>query len=345
MENIRLKVAVVILNWNGLKFLKQFLPDVVENSKGIGYKVIVADNGSTDTSVDYIKSEHTDVKVIEFDKNYGFTGGYNKALEKIDAEYFVLLNSDVEVTSDWISPIINYLDKNKDVAAVQPKILAQYNKKQFEYAGAAGGFIDEYGYPFCRGRIFDELENDENQYDDTIEIFWASGACLFIRSEDYLKNKLDNDFFAHMEEIDLCWRLKNQGKKIIFFPKVAVYHVGGGTLPKTSAHKLFLNYRNNLLLLYKNLPKEKTFKVLFIRMLLDGISAFVYLLKFKFSFFAAVFRAHLAFYKLKPKYKIVRNNLLQNNTDNHKEIYKKSIVVDYFLRKKSKFTHLNFNKN
>lgn len=335
------KVAVVILNWNGIKFLKQFLQNVVENSKGNGYKVIVADNGSTDKSVSFIKENFKDVQVIEFDKNYGFTGGYNKALEQIKAEYFVLLNSDVEVTKNWITPIISYMDKNPEVAAVQPKILAHHNKKQFEYAGAAGGFIDKFGYPFCRGRILDSFETDENQYDEISEIFWATGACMFVKSDDFLKNKLDADFFAHMEEIDLCWRLKNQGKKIIYFPHVKVYHVGGGTLPNTSPRKLFLNYRNNLLLLYKNLPKSTTFKTLFLRMLLDGASAVVYLLKFQFSFFAAVFKAHLDFYKQKHKYKSIRNELLKQNSFSHKQIYKKSIVFDYFLRKKSKFTQLN----
>jgi len=343
MKKERLKVAVVILNWNGVKFLKQFLPSVVENSKGEGYQVIVADNGSTDDSIFLLENEFSDVHVIKFHENYGFTGGYNKALEQINAEYFVLLNSDVEVTNNWITPIIEYLDKNENVAAIQPKILAHHNKKQFEYAGAAGGFIDKFGYPFCRGRIIDTFENDENQYNEITEIFWATGACMFIRSEDFLKNKLDDDFFAHMEEIDLCWRLKNQGRKIMYFPNVKVYHVGGGTLPSTSSQKIFFNYRNNLLLLYKNLPQKKVFKVLFVRMLLDGVSATVYLLKFQFSFFTAVLKAHINFYKLKPKFRIKRKKLLNNNSTEHKEIYKKSIVFDYFLRKKRKFTHLNIN--
>ncbi len=345
MDNQKDKVAIVILNWNGQKFLEQFMPSVDENSKGENYTVYVADNGSTDNSIQFLKEKYPNVKLIIFDKNYGFTGGYNKALEQINAEYFILLNSDIEVTPNWITPIISFMDKNPEVAAVQPKILAYYDKKQFEYAGAAGGFIDKFGYPFCRGRIIDTAEKDNNQYNEITEIFWATGACLFIRSEEYLKNKLDDDFFAHMEEIDLCWRLKNQGKKIVYFPDVQVYHVGGGTLPKTSPKKLFLNYRNNLLLLYKNLPKEKLFKTLISRMLLDGISAFVYLLKFQFSSFNAVFKAHLQFYKLKPKFKQKRKDLLKYNSVDFEEIYNKSIVFNYILRKKNTFTSLNYYKN
>lgn len=342
MIKIKDKVAVVILNWNGKNFLEQFLPSVVEYSSAEGVSIWVADNGSTDDSIDFLNKQYPQIKQVLLAQNYGFAGGYNEALVKIDAEYYVILNSDVEVSPNWINPIIDYMDKNPDVAAVQPKILAHHNKKQFEYAGAAGGFIDKYGYPFCRGRIIDSFEQDNGQYNDITDIFWATGACLFIRSEDFLKNKFDEDFFAHMEEIDLCWRLKNQKRRIVYHPEVEVYHVGGGTLPKTSSNKLFLNYRNNLLLLYKNLPIGKTFTTLFVRMILDGISAMVYLLKFQFSFFWAVFRAHIKFYLLLPKFKVKKADLKDFNSISYREIYKKSIVYDYFIRKIRIFTKIKF---
>ncbi len=336
------KVAVVILNWNGKKFLEQFLPSVTKYSTKNDTEIWVADNGSTDDSIDFLKKNYPDVKILQLDKNYGFAGGYNRALQQIQAEYYVILNSDVEVTENWIEPIIQYMSDNQDIAAVQPKILAHYDKKRFEYAGAAGGFLDKYGYPFCRGRILDSYEYDEGQYDQITDIFWATGACLFIRAEDFRKNLFDDDFFAHMEEIDLCWRLKNKGKRIVYFPEVAVYHVGGGTLPMNSPNKLYLNYRNNLFLLYKNLPKKGFGKTLIFRMFLDGISAMIYLMKFQFSYFGAVLKAHKHFYKMLKKFKLKRKELLKYNK-NHKEIYQKSIVFDYFLRKKRKFSELNIN--
>lgn len=335
------KVAVVILNWNGKDFIEKFTPTLLKYTDLENTDIWIADNASQDNSVEYVKQNFPQIKVLILDKNYGFAEGYNLALEKIEAEYFVILNSDVEVSPNWISPIIEYLDNNKEVAVVQPKILAYYDKKKFEYAGAAGGFIDKLGYPFCRGRILDTSENDEGQYNDLKEIFWATGACMFIRSEEFNKNKFDSDFFAHMEEIDLCWRLKNKGRKIIYFPEVTVYHVGGGTLPQNSPYKLFLNYRNNLFLLYKNLPKNKTLSTIFKRMIMDGMSAIVYLLKFEFSYFSAVFRAHMAFYKLLKNFKEKRKILITNNKE-QKEVYKKSIIFEYFLRKKVKFTQLNF---
>ncbi|MBN2892233.1 MAG: glycosyltransferase family 2 protein [Bacteroidales bacterium] len=336
------KVAVVILNWNGKKFLEQFLPSVVEYSSSENVSIWVADNGSTDDSVDFLTGKYPQIKQIILYKNYGFAGGYNKALQQINAEYFVLLNSDVEVTKNWIDPIIDYIEENDDVAAVQPKILAFHNKKQFEYAGAAGGFIDKFGYPFCRGRILDQFEEDNGQYNDIIDIFWATGACLFIRSQDFLENLFDEDFFAHMEEIDLCWRLKNKNRRIVYNYQSTVYHVGGGTLPKKSSNKLFLNYRNNLLLLYKNLPQKKTSKILFQRMILDGLSAMVYLAKFQFSYFVTVLKAHRKFYSMKQNFKAKRVDLLQFNNKSHSQIYKKSIVFDYFIRKKRNFTNIKF---
>ncbi len=336
------QIAVVILNWNGRGFLEKFLPSVVTNSNQDNVSVWVADNGSTDDSLDFLKKNYSEIKIIKLDKNYGFAEGYNRALEQIDADYFVILNSDVEVTPNWINPVINYMSENEAVAAVQPKILAYHDKSKFEYAGAAGGFIDKYGYPFCRGRIIDTPEFDNGQYDDKKEIFWATGACLFIRSKDFLENKFDGDFFAHMEEIDLCWRLKNKGRKIVYLPDVEVYHVGGGTLPKTSKRKLFLNFRNNLLLLYKNLPKKDLHRILFIRKVLDALSALVFLMKFEFSFFLTVIKAHISFYSIKKEFKAKRLDLERYNNASHKEIYKKSIVFDYFIRKKHKFTQIKF---
>ncbi len=339
------KVAVVILNWNGKHFLEKFLPGVVETTKNQSsdYEVIIADNGSTDGSIEFLEKNFPDLRIIKFDKNYGFAAGYNKALEQIDAEYFVILNSDVEVTEGWITPVIEFMDKDKKIAAVQPKILSYHNKDTFEYAGAAGGYIDKYGFPFCRGRIFDTLEKDKGQYDDITEIFWATGACMFVRAETFKEaGGFDENFFAHMEEIDLCWRWKNAGYKIFYFPKVKIYHVGGGTLPQNSPKKLFLNYRNSMLMLYKNLPKPAFFKI-FTRLVIDGLSAAYYLAQFKFSYFAAVCKSHLNFYKFIPKYKNIRKQLVKQNSDKHNEIYQGIIAFDYFIKGKKTFSQLNFN--
>ncbi len=335
------KTAVVILNWNGRELLEKFLPPLLKYTPKDTAEIWVADNASTDDSVEFVEKNFPEVKIFKLDKNYWFAGGYNRALSKIDAEYFVLLNSDVEVTENWLTPLTDYLDKYPEVATVQPKIKAYNNKNSFEYAGAAGGFMDKYGYTFCRGRIIDTVEEDKGQYDDVKEIFWASGACFVIRKEDYEKNQLDEDFFAHMEEIDLCWRLKNQDRKIVYIPQSTVYHIGAGSLSANSPRKLYLNYRNNLFMLYKNLPKNKTFGTIFTRLILDGLSASVYLLKFQFSYFVAVFKAHIHFYKKIKIFREKRNVLLTKNKW-HKEIYKKSIVFDYFIKKKRIFTQLNF---
>lgn len=337
------KVAIVILNWNGKRYLEKFLPSVVKHSDIEGAEVWVADNGSTDSSVTFIQENFKTVKTLTFDKNYGFTGGYNRALKQIKAEYYVLLNSDVEVTDNWLNPIIYFLDGHKDVAAAMPKLLSYENKNYFEYAGAAGGFIDKYGYPFCRGRILSELETDHGQYDEASEIFWATGACLFVRADLYHESGgLDEEFFAHMEEIDLCWRLKNRGFKIMYIPQSVVYHVGGGTLPNNNPRKLYLNYRNNLYLLYKNLPKGKVASTLFIRLILDGVSAALYLLQGKFSFFLAVPKAHAAFYKTKHQFRTKQNeNRTKRTIRNHKEMYKFSIVYSFFVKKNNKFNQLD----
>ena len=336
------KIAIVILNWNGEKFLKKFLPSVMKYSQSSDNEIFVADNGSADNSVKYLKENFPNVKLFLFDKNYGFTEGYNKALKQIEAEYFILLNSDVEVTHNWIEPIISMMDLDKNIAAAMPKIISYEKQCSFEYAGAAGGYIDKFGYPFCRGRIIDTIEEDAGQYDSIENIFWASGAAMFVRSELYKEaGGLDNDFFAHMEEIDLCWRLKNMGYRITINPKSVVYHVGGGTLPNNSPHKIYLNYRNNLFLLLKNLPKQKIIPIIFSRLVLDGLSGIVYLANFKFKFFFAVFKAHFNFYINVGKM-LKKRKKLNAKTNNHKEIYNKSIVFSYFFKKKNTFDKLEF---
>lgn len=339
-----IKIAVVILNWNGKKYLEQFIPVLIKNSKSDNVWLYVADNGSEDDSVIFLQNNFPEIKIIRLEKNYGFAAGYNLALRKINAEYYVILNSDVEVSHDWIFPIIQKMDNNKQIAAAMPKIKSFYNKDYFEYAGAAGGFIDKLGYPFCQGRILDTVEKDQGQYNTEREIFWASGACMFVRSDIFHKHGgFDSDFFAHMEEIDLSWRMKNTGYKIMYYPDVKVYHVGGGALPNNSPFKLYLNFRNNLFMLYKNLPKEKLFKTIFIRMILDGVAASVYLLKFSLSSFWAVFRAHISFYKSIQSLNNKRDNLLENNTKSiHNEQYPHSIIYDYFIKKQKTFKNLRF---
>ena len=336
-----IKIAVVILNWNGKEYLEKFLPTLVNHSKSEFVELYVADNGSSDHSVHFIQTNFPEIKIILLDKNYGFAGGYNKALAQIKAEYYIILNSDVEVSNNWIFPIIDKMDTDNSVAAAMPKIKSYHSKNYFEYAGAAGGFIDKYGYPFCRGRILDKIEQDSGQYNNESEIFWASGACLFIRSEVYHHHGgFDEDFFAHMEEIDLCWRIKNTGSKIMYYPDSEVFHVGGGALPNNSPQKLYLNYRNNLLMLFKNLSRAKLLKILFSRMVLDGFSAFIYLIKFQFSDFFAVLKAHKSFYKLLPKYRKKRKKILIQSNFSHREIYKGSIVYDYFIKKVYSFNEV-----
>lgn len=289
------RVAVVILNWNGKAFLEKFLPLVIKYSGNA--KIYVADNNSTDESLVFLRSHFPQVSIIINPSNDGFAKGYNLALKQIQAEYYVLLNSDVEVTEHWIEPIIELMDADKTIAACQPKILDFNKKNKFEYAGAAGGFIDKYGYPFCRGRIFNELEEDQHQYDTSMEVFWATGACMFVRSESFWKvGGFDDDYFAHMEEIDVCWRMKNIGYKVYVQPKSFIYHVGGGTLNKLSPRKTFLNFRNNLITITKNAsPKALLLKILY-RMLLDGVAAFKFLFEGSVTHFMAVIKAHFSFY-------------------------------------------------
>lgn len=335
------KTAVVILNWNGLKFLEQFLPSVILNSKEDA-EVIVADNASSDGSVEFLASHYPDIRIIRNNSNGGFAKGYNDSLSQIDTDYYVLLNSDIEVIPGWIKPVINLMEGDKTIAACQPKIRSFHERYKFEYAGAAGGFIDRYGYPFCRGRVFQAIENDLGQYDIETEIFWATGACMFVRATHYqLIGGLDNDFFAHMEEIDFCWRAKNAGLKIMYCPDSTVYHIGGGTLPKKSSHKTFLNIRNNIIMLYKNLPRKRLNTVLGLRFFLDMIAAVKFLFDGGFSDFWAVFRAYYAVYSHIGFYHQKRKAIHQGKVS---EIYQGSIVLEYFIRQRKTFTQLKSHK-
>ncbi|MDR2286329.1 MAG: glycosyltransferase family 2 protein [Prevotellaceae bacterium] len=328
------KIAVVILNWNGRHFLEKFLSKVFDSISSSGIsdtKLVVADNASTDDSVEWTKTNCPYAKLILLDKNYGFADGYNKSLAQIDAEYYVLLNSDVEVNKNWLPPLVNYMDNNPDVAACAPKLRSFNNPAFFEYAGAAGGFIDKYGYIFCRGRILDFIEEDKGQYDSVMNVFWATGAALMIRSELFRKaGGLDGSFFAHMEEIDLCWRLQLMGYKVANVPESVVYHVGGGALPNNSPQKLYLNYRNNLMMMAKNLSKNR-WLIIFVRLLMDGASAMIYLASGKLLYFNAVIMAHWAFFKRIPlccrKRKMFKH-LIVKKADTG--IYNGSIVYKYF---------------
>lgn len=293
-------VAIAILNWNGKNWLEKFLPSVILHSGNA--EIYVIDNASNDDSVTFLQSSFPSVKIIQNNQNSGFASGYNEGLKAITADVFCLLNSDVEVTENWISPILQLFSADANIAAIQPKILDYNQKNKFEFAGAGGGLIDNLGYPYCRGRIFDNIEEDNGQYDDETEIFWASGCSLFIRSADFWKmNGFDERFFAHQEEIDLCWRLKNDGKKIYYTGKSSVYHVGGGTLKKENPQKTYLNFRNNLSMMLKNLPAPKVFFILFLRLHLDGYAAFYLAYKNGWRFLWAVLKAHVFFYIQLPR--------------------------------------------
>lgn len=337
-----MSVAVVILNWNGRDMLAKYLPSVVEFSSLPGVEIVVADNGSTDDSLDYLSEKFPMVRQIILPENYGFAEGYNRALRQIDADYFVLLNSDVEVTANWLSPLYNYLEAHEDVVACQPKIRSVVNPENFEHAGAAGGFLDKYAYPFCRGRIFSEVEKDEGQYDTVKEVFWATGACLFIRAKDYFDaGGLDGTFFAHMEEIDLCWRLRSRGKQIVCHPESVVYHYGGGTLNVDSPRKTFLNFRNNLLMIYKNQSEKTLFKILFVRFFLDLLAAMMFLVKMDWENFKSVLKAIVEFYCIKAKYKAKREeNLSLQIEQNVVERWNGSIVWAFYAKKVKKFSDL-----
>jgi GT2 family glycosyltransferase len=328
-----MRIAVVILNWNGKKLLEQFLPSVVAYSKEA--TVYLADNASSDDSIDFVKEKFPSIKIIQNNENGGYAKGYNDALKCIEADVFCLLNNDVEVTKYWLLPIINTFTADKNTAIIQPKLLDFKNRDSFEYAGAAGGFIDKFGYPYCRGRIFNTIEKDLGQYNDTSEIFWASGACLFIRSKVFNElNGFDESFFAHMEEIDLCWRAKNLGYSVKYVGQSSIYHVGGATLSNTNPKKTYLNFRNSLFALTKNAKGNLLFLIL-VRLTLDGVAAAKFLLELKPKHTMAIIKAHFGFYKH------LRHLLSKRNTTKYKKKYynKTSIVVDYFINKKKLFNH------
>lgn len=289
-----MKIAIAILNWNGTSWLQQFLPTLIRNSANA--EIYVIDNNSTDNSVFFLESNFPQIKIVKNLQNFGFAGGYNEGLKSIEADIYCLLNSDVEVTENWLDPVISLFKNNLDIAAIQPKVLDFNQKNRFEFAGAGGGLIDNLGYPYCRGRVFENIEKDHGQYDDECEIFWASGCCLFIRSEDFHKqNGFDERFFAHQEEIDLCWRLKNEGRKIYYTGKSTIYHVGGGTLNKQNPQKTYLNFRNNLSMMLKNLPSNQLYLIL-LRLTLDGIAGIYLMFTQGFSHTWAIVRAHFGFY-------------------------------------------------
>ena len=330
-------VAVIILNWNGAKLLHKYLPTVLAGTNAAIADVIVADNGSTDNSREVLEQEFPQVKTFYFDKNYGFAGGYNKAIELTDYRYTVLLNSDVRTPDGWLDPLYQYLEEHPDVGAVQPKLLhdREDGKRMFEYAGAAGGFIDKHGYPFCRGRMFEAVEDDHGQYDGKdIDIFWATGACMMVRSELYKKvGGLDQDFFAHMEEIDLCWRIHLSGYAVRIVTASEVFHLGGGSLPQGNPRKTFLNFRNSLFLLYKNLPVKDGKRLLIIRRLYDTLAFFMALAKLHGGDAKAIVQAHLEYRKLKNRYTCQPDeNLLTSFPE-----AQRNIVIDYYLRRKKLF--------
>ncbi|HTL80192.1 MAG TPA: glycosyltransferase family 2 protein [Bacteroidia bacterium] len=336
------RTAVVILNWNGISFLQQFLPAVVKFSSAES-EVIVADNASTDESVAWVRSAFPSVRIIQHRSNGGFAKGYNDALRDLDHDYFVLLNSDVEVTENWLTPLVAMMNSDQKTAACQPKIRSFHQKEKFEYAGAAGGFIDKWGYTFCRGRIFDTCETDNGQYDDDRDIFWATGACLMIRRDAWVQAEgLDEDFFAHMEEVDLCWHLRNAGWKIKYCGRSTVYHVGGGTLSKQNAQKTYLNFRNNLVLLFKNHAPGYFWLKIFLRMTMDGIAGMKFLFSGEFAHTWAVLRAHGSFYarlgSTLRKRRATKKNITKYATSS---IYRKTLIMEYYFRGKKKFSDLD----
>ncbi|SIS69515.1 hypothetical protein SAMN05421766_103437 [Zobellia uliginosa] len=330
-----MRIAIVILNWNGEVLLERYLPSVIQYSEGAD--IYVVDNASTDASVAFIAENYPTVKVIQNTENGGFAKGYNDGLKTIDADVYCLLNSDVEVTEGWLAPIEKAFNDHQEVAIIQPKILDLMRQDHFEYAGAAGGFIDQLGYPFCRGRIFQELEKDQGQYDDTIEIFWATGACMFIKKEVFWDlNGFDESYFAHQEEVDLCWRAKNQGHKVLYVGAAKVYHLGGSTLSNMNPKKTYLNFRNSLFSITKNLPRKQAFVLIFIRLLLDAVAALRFVFQLKFNHCFAILRAHLSFYRQFRK--MYKKREKANFIPKYYLI--KSIVWQHFVHHISNFNNL-----
>ncbi|HZK03173.1 MAG TPA: glycosyltransferase family 2 protein [Bacteroidaceae bacterium] len=339
---MRTKIAIVILNWNGGAMLEKFLPTLIKFSNYPGTEIIVTDNNSDDNSGTIMGEKFSDIPFIRLDKNYGFAEGYNIALSSVDAEYYILLNSDVEVTENWLSPLVEYLDSNPDIAACQPKLLSYKEPDLFEYAGASGGYMDKWGYLYCRGRIMNSIEQDKGQYDDIVPVFWATGAALMIRSKDYWNvGGLDAKFFAHMEEIDLCWRLRRIGREIVCIPASKVFHVGAATLKRENPLKTYLNFRNNLLTLYKNLSANDLKRVMIIRIFLDMLAALMFLLQGKFRDFSAVIRARIHFAKMRSEYKEERERLSKIDmagVDVKRGEF--SILWQYYFKRVRKFSSL-----
>lgn len=340
------RTAIVILNWNGANMMRQYLPTVIRNSEDVA-EIIVADNASSDDSLEMLANVFPQVRVISLDKNYGFAEGYNMALRQVESEFYVLLNSDVEVPEGWLKPLISFMDENPDAAACQPKLHSIKDRKMFEYAGAAGGFIDRYGYPYCKGRIFDVVEEDRGQYDGNCEILWATGACMMVRAADYWEaGGLDGRFFAHNEEIDLCWRMKILGKKIYCVGNSIAYHLGGGTLPKGNARKTFLNFRNNLTMLYKNLPDNELKHVMRMRLLLDWLAAFqMLILGRNINDFKAVIRARREFNKWKHDFDDDRRRIQSARKVVHPTgLTSNSILWQYYVKGKKTFAQISSSK-
>lgn len=337
MIECKKKVAIVILNWNGKFFLERHLPSVLKYSTEA--EVFIIDNHSTDESIPFLKTNYPYIKLIQHGQNFGFCGGYNKGLKEINAEYYLLLNSDVDVTPNWLHPMLDLMEKDSKIGACQPKMKDYNNPTDFEYAGAAGGLIDKLGYPFCRGRIFETIEEDLLQFEDEKEIFWASGACFLIRSTLFHQlNGFDERFFAHMEEIDLCWRIQNLGYKIYYTSKSQVLHVGGGTLHKENPFKTFLNFRNSLLCIHNNLPSNIKYKIIFQRLILDGVAGIKFLFKGNFKNTFAIIKAHFSFYYL--SFKTANPNFEKGKNNTYSKITERSIVYKYFILKKTKFLEL-----
>lgn len=334
--------TVLVLNYNGVDFIKRFCQSWIDFLPS-NTELVIADNASSDESIFYLKTTFPKVRLILLAENHGFAQGYNIAMEQVDTPYCILLNSDIEIKSNWVEPLIELLERDKNIAAIQPKILDQKSPDHFEYAGAAGGFVDKLYYPFCRGRLFQTVEKDTSQYQESTEIFWASGAAIALRTQEFLDiGGFDIDFFAHMEEIDLCWRFKSLGKKIMYQPASSVYHVGGGTLSYASSRKTFLNFRNSLLMILKNEAPSRVFHIIFRRMILDGVAALSFLLKGQVGAFFAVFKAHIAFYGLFGKYRKKRKQIqsLANASPNNTGRISKSILTHYYLKGQKKFSDI-----
>jgi GT2 family glycosyltransferase len=341
---LMIKTAVVILNWNGRKFLERFLGEVVANTTAPDTEVIIADNNSTDDSVDFLNKNFPSLRVIRLNNNYGYAGGYNRALMQIDADYYILLNSDVSVGCNWTEPLTMFMDLNPRAGACQPRIRSHDQPAQFEYAGAAGGYIDRYGYPFCRGRIFNVVEEDTGQYNNATEVFWASGACMIVRASAFNECKgFDDTFFAHMEEIDLCWRMQNAGYSIHYIPEPVVYHVGGGTLAYNSPFKIYLNFRNSLMMLAKNLPSGRLRRTIFTRQIFDGVAAIVFLFNGGVPAVRAVLKAHRDFRRERSNI-VTRRNMTPpcDIYDPPHTMMNRSILFEYYINKRKKYSELKW---